>query len=210
MSANDNSPPLPPLPDAPAGHAWVYRGTRWSNDGKPCVSKVLKSGYWVWERTGDPEQVPLAQDAHYAELVPTAPVGSGTPRTDAAKFTIRFDPNSVIYKVSIPRYNGGDVVPAEVAADLERETARLQALATTLKADLAALRAIVSDLLEITDHELGDFSEEDGPCTAGDNMCGDLCGHHLCNSIGCVRAKLRDAWKLKNPPAPANPSETTI
>ncbi len=68
-------------------------------------------------------------------------------------------------------------------ADLEREN--------------AALRAMISDMLEITDHELGDFSQEDGPCSAIDSGCGDLCGHHLCRSIGCVRLKLRDAWKLR-------------
>ena len=68
---------LPPLPDPPAGHRWVYRGERWKSEGFAVIA-YYDADYgdsWKVERT-----IAIgAKGCHYAEAVPLdgAPLAAG-------------------------------------------------------------------------------------------------------------------------------------
>lgn len=85
---------------------------------------------------------------------------------------------------------------------LERETARLQALATTLKADLAALRVENSKLRAVYGHQLPSLGGWDNRC----QLCGATteCGDIIHRADCAFLAIAPDLPSL--PPAPENPS----
>ncbi len=62
---------LPPLPDAPKDHHFVYRGTRWKAEGVVYAYLVLGESAWCFKFKGlnDACEMP----GHYAELVPNEP-----------------------------------------------------------------------------------------------------------------------------------------
>lgn len=61
---------LPPLPDAPKDHHFVYRGTRWKAKGVVYAYSMLESRGW---RTSWRRNDACGMEGHYAELVPNEP-----------------------------------------------------------------------------------------------------------------------------------------
>lgn len=65
-------PGLPPLPEPPAGHRWVYRGTGWENNYKPARYIHWASPWTTWNDSKlKYGAVPAGcESLHYAEAVP--------------------------------------------------------------------------------------------------------------------------------------------
>lgn len=77
---------LPPLPEPPAGHSWVYRGMGWQSEGRRTFLYLHPDFDRHWIHWGNCET--SAGQGHYAELVPTPTPQPGpgeTPRTDAMR-----------------------------------------------------------------------------------------------------------------------------
>lgn len=139
--STEPAPPegLPPLPEPPAGHRWVYRGKAWETTD----ARVLAYGY-----PGEPwrvktERAEGMESLHYAEAIPHAPAPvEGTPRTDAAEDKVNSLPDSLRTEPLFCTEEEFDEV-IDLCRTLERESAAKDATIATLTAEAARLRGIV-------------------------------------------------------------------